>query len=336
MIKIIENTLRDGSYPLNFQITKESTSKIVNGLDKLGFEYIEVGHGLGIGASRDPVYGVAKESDEDYIKSAIESSNIAMIGVFFIPGIGKDDDIHRAADLGINFIRIGTNINNFNDALKHARTAKKLNLFTSINLMKSYAVKSYEFSKIVQEIDSWEIADVIYLVDSAGCMLPDEVFDYISRTRDSIRTSIGFHGHNNLSLAIANSLQAIYAGATYIDSCIRGLGRSAGNAQTEIMIYLLQKLKIGYKDIDMYKLYQFANEYIVPIMKDKQGLTDEEIHIGVSKFHSSYLPIAQTTSNKHNIDIKKLIKKVSEIDCLDPSENLFSRIAIELKEDMNN
>jgi 4-hydroxy-2-oxovalerate aldolase len=252
--------------------------------------------------------------------------------VFFIPGVGTTDDINKAVDLGIKFIRIGSNVDTYTNTLKFAEQAKKKGLTVAINLMKSYAVKSYEFTTIAKTIDNWNIADVIYLVDSAGCMIPQDVLEYIDRTREQVSTPIGFHGHNNLSMAVANSMQAIQAGATYIDTCIRGMGRSAGNAQTEIMIYILQKMGLSPVDTEIYALYEFANKYIVPLMPYAQGLSDEEIHIGISRFHSSYTPLLEKVSRQTNVDKKRLMKMVSDINCINPTEELFVTVAKKIKD----
>lgn len=332
MINIIENTLRDGSYRVNFKFSADDTYRIVRGLDKLGFRHIEVGHGLGLGAWNKPHIGLARENDKRYIKAARKAAKNAKIGTFFIPHIGTKDDIKLAVDSGIDFIRVGINIHEYKKTEEYVALAKKYNLEVAVNLMKSYAVKSYQFTQIVTEIDKWGLADIVYLVDSAGCMVPHEVKEYIERTKEKVTTNLGFHGHNNLSLAVANSLEAIKAGATYVDTCVRSMGRSAGNAQTEIVIYLLQKMNLIEYEIDIYKLYKFANEFVVPLMPESQGLSDEEIHIGVSKFHTSFMKFADTASEKFNVDKKKLIKQVSDINCLNPTQNLFDEIAKSLPE----
>ncbi|WP_375585598.1 hypothetical protein [Cyclobacterium xiamenense] len=326
MINIIENTLRDGSYVIDFQFTKDQTQKVVSELDQMGFEYIEVGHGLGLGAYNNPKCGFSAENDEVYIQTAREAATNAKIVSFFIPGIGSIEDIRIAKSNGLDFIRCGININDFRNLKPYAEEAKKQSLTLAINLMKSYAVKSYEFSQIVQEIDSWQLADVIYLVDSAGCMFPNEVAEYIDRTRQNISTPLGFHGHNNLSMGIANSIQALQSGATYIDTCVRGMGRSAGNAQTEIFIWALKKLGIDV-GIDLYDLYQFADNTLVPMMDRPQGLTSEEIHIGVSKFHTSYMSMVEQSAAKYNVPKKRLIKAASDVNCLNPSQELFADVA---------
>jgi 4-hydroxy-2-oxovalerate aldolase len=327
MIHIIENTLRDGSYVIDFQFDRKQTAEITRGLAALGFEYIEVGHGLGLGAWNNPKAGLSRENDETYISAAIEAAPDAKIGVFFIPGIGTMEDMDKAIDLGIRFIRIGSNVDTFRNTEKFADHARKAGLTVAVNLMKSYAVKSYEFTTIAREIDRWNLVDAIYLVDSAGCMMPDEVFRYIDRTREQVATPIGFHGHNNLSLAVANTLQALNAGATYIDTCIRGMGRSAGNAQTEIMIYLLQKMNLSPVSTEIYRFYEFAESHIVPLMSHLQGFSGEEIHIGISKFHSSYSPVLERVSESFGVDRLRLMKMVSDINCINPTEELFMNTA---------
>jgi len=331
MINIVENTLRDGSYAIDFQFDKNQTSQIAGGLNKLGFKYIEVGHGLGLGAYNNSKTGISKEDDITYIRSAVEAAPNAYIGAFFIPDIGTKEDISIAIDNGIKFIRIGSNVDTYQNTFEFVKHAKDAGLMVGVNLMKSYGVKSYEFTKIVKDIDRWQLADVIYLVDSAGCMLPDEVFEYIDRTREKVATPIGFHGHNNLSFANANTIMALKAGATYLDTCIRGMGRSAGNAQTEIIIHLLQSMGLSPVNTSIYDLYAFANTHIVPLMPNLQGLSDEEIHIGISKFHSSYTPILKEVSKTIGVDEKRLMKAVSDINCINPTEELFIKNAIKLK-----
>lgn len=330
MVTIIENTVRDGSYAVNFQLSLEQSNSIVKGLDDLGFEYIEVGHGLGLGAGKRAQTGLAKETDETYIKGAKSIVTNSKVGVFYIPGIGSLDDIRMAADLGVDFIRIGVNIDRYNEMFTAAKLAKERGVWLGLNLMKSYAVKPYEFMRIVKSIDSWGLADAIYLVDSAGGMTPEEVFKYIDLTREYVVTPMGFHGHNNLSLAVANSLSAVSAGAEFVDSSILGMGRSAGNAQTEVLTYLLNKEGVLKKEFDQYSLYDFAEKVVAPLMTAKQGLDGDAIHIGVSKFHTSYLPLINKCAEEIGVDTRKLIKEVSDVNCLDPDLELVMQIASDL------
>ena len=327
MVIINENTLRDGSYTVNFNITEKHTRDITAALDNAGFSILEVGHGLGSGAYKK--FNNNETKDIRLLTAAVEARKNSQLSIFFIPGIGNKNDIKLAADLGIDLIRIGININEYTKTRKYVEYAKELGMKVAVNGMKSYAVKSYEFSKIASDIDSWELADIIYLVDSAGCMTPTEVKKYITETVNSVSTPIGFHGHNNLSLAVANSIAAVESGAIYIDTCMKSIGRSAGNAQTEIVIILLQRMGL-LNNIDIYELYNIANKIIKPIMKRQQGFTDYEIHTGLSKFHSSNMPMIKKYSDKYNISLIKLMKEVSDVNCLNPDEKLTESIAKKL------
>lgn len=331
MATILENTIRDGSYVLDFQFSAEQSNIVVEGLDRLGFKFIEVGHGLGLGAGKLQEAGLSAETDETYIAGARAHAKSARIGVFFIPGIGTSGDIDMAADLGIDFIRLGVNIDRYKDLERIAEYAKSLGLWVSVNLMKSYAVKRFEFAKVVREISTWGSADAVYLVDSAGCMLPEEVASYIDSARETASVALGFHGHNNLSLAVANSLAAARAGAEYVDSSILGMGRSAGNAQTEILTHLLRQERLSADDFNQYDLYHFAQRTIQPLMPQTQGLNGRDIHIGVSKFHTSYSPLINRVAKEYDLDPLLLMKHVSDINCLDPKEDFVIQIAQSLK-----
>lgn len=327
MVKINENTLRDGSYKVDFKITPQQTFEITRALDKAGFSIIEIGHGLGLGAYRK--LNNLENKDVQLIEAAVKAKQNAELSVFFIPGIGTKEDIKHASISGIELLRVGININDYEKTRYYLEYAKELGMKVAFNGMKSYAVKSYEFSKIIEEIDSWNLADMIYLVDSAGCMTPTEVKKYISEAVSIVSTPIGFHGHNNLSLASINSITAVESGATYIDTCIRGMGRSAGNAQTEIVIILLQKIGL-YEHIDIYQLYKIADSLIEPMMIIPQGLNSKEIHTGFSKFHSSYLPLFEKYTEKYGVELLKLMKEVSDVNCLNPDSSLIETIAKEL------
>lgn len=327
MAKIVENTIRDGSYVVDFQFSLEQSNLIVKGLSELGFEYIEIGHGLGLGASRHAAIRSAKETDSAYIEGAKSVAGSSKIGVFFIPGVGTLDDIRKAKDCGIDFIRIGANVDRYNEMSDAAELARELDLWLALNLMKSYAVKPYEFTQIARNLDGWQLADAIYLVDSAGCMVPEEVANFVDSTREHVQCSVGFHGHNNLSLAIANSYAAARAGAEYVDSSVLGLGRSAGNAQTEILTHLLSSAGLSERIFDQYALYDFSADVIKPLMPSMQGIDDESVHIGVSKLHTSYLPLIKDVAKEYNVDLRRLIKDVSDVNCLDPDREIIEIIA---------
>lgn len=325
---LLDCTLRDGSYAVNFQFTRRDTARLCAAIEQAGIDYIEIGHGLGLGAS-GPRYGVAFETDEEYMKAAAESLSRAKWGAFFIPGIGTADDIKKALDYGIGFLRIGAEVENWQKMRPFAEQAKAAGLQVCANLMKTYAVEPLQAAHITREINIWGTCDVIYIVDSAGCMMPEDVRSYVDSIKQQCSCDIGFHGHNNLDLANANCLVAMDAGAVYVDGSIRGMGRSAGNAQTEVLAFLLKKR--GYEiNADPFVLFEAGEKVIAPLNVLAQGLPPLDIVIGMARFHTSHMPRFKRFAEEYEIDIRRLILSVSAEDCVNPSDLIIKTIAKDL------
>ncbi|MCX7920748.1 MAG: hypothetical protein N3B21_01805 [Clostridia bacterium] len=332
-VKILECTLRDGSYTVSDQFTAEDTAFIAKALDEIGFEYIEVGPGIGLNAKIKSEIMPASE-DIEYIRAARNAVKNGKIGMFFIPGIGRLEDMKMARDEGLDFIRIGINITDFNNAFKYLEYAKSLGFITTVNFMKSYAVSAQEFARVAHEAYK-NGAGIVYLVDSAGGMLPKDVEAYVKYAKDvSPDLKLGFHGHNNLALAMGNSLTAIENGAEFIDSTIRGMGRSSGNAVTEKLLLILDRM--GYKHgFDLDKLLELSEKTILPYLVNKFETSTDYI-VGYSQFHSSYLNSIYKMSKRYNIDPNKLIVEYSKVDIVTMDEGKLEEIAKTIRTDKIN
>ncbi|HPN84506.1 MAG TPA: 4-hydroxy-2-oxovalerate aldolase, partial [Victivallales bacterium] len=259
--KILDCTLRDGSYVNRFQFSIHETKYICAELEKCGLEHIEVGHGLGLGAYKLGGEYSAAASDEEYLTAASDALKKSHFGTFCIPGIATIEDIDIANQYGMRLIRIGTNVDAVESSKPYVERAKKYGMTVCANYMKSYSVPPREFAKKVKISESYGV-DVIYLVDSAGGMLPSEVESYITAIKEASGIKIGFHGHNNLGLAVANSLKAIEMGAYFVDCSLQGLGRSGGNAPTEQFVLITSKL--GHKNnIDIFRLLDLSFDTIL-------------------------------------------------------------------------
>jgi 4-hydroxy 2-oxovalerate aldolase len=323
---LLDCTLRDGGYPIHFQFSGRDVKHICAGLEAAGISYIEVGHGLGLGAS-GLEHGVAFESDTAYIQIAKRSVKKARIGAFFIPGIGRLSDIEAAVEAGLDFLRVGTNVTEVSLAKDAVQLAKSLGLEVHLNLMKSYAVGVSAFPEIVHTAKSLGV-DILYVVDSAGCMLPEEVASYI-RAVVLAEMKAGFHGHNNLDLVNANSLAALDAGAMLVDATLRGMGRSSGNAQTEVLAHLLNR-RSGTELYEVFPLFETIEKHVEPLMIKPQGQASLDVITGMSRFHSSFLPRFKRAQGRYDVDLNRLILAVSQIDCVNPSEQLIESVARDL------
>lgn len=316
---ILECTLRDGSYAVAFQFTEDDTRAIAGDLQNLGFTMIEVGHGMGLGAS-DLGRGIAAETDETYLRASAETVTEADWGMFCIPGIAELRHVDMAADHGMSFIRIGVNIENRDDAIPFVEHARSRGLFVCTNFMKSYVASPEQFATAVAESEA-SGSQLVYLVDSAGGMLPEEVDRYIEEIRSRTDTAaLGFHGHHNLGLGVANSLRAIEKGAIVVDGSLQGFGRSAGNAPTEQLVAALMRQghNVG---IDPIAVMDCGEQHIQPLITSR-GLSSVDVVAGLAQFHSSYMPIIEKFATEYRIDPRHLIIAVCRHDKADAPEHL--------------
>jgi len=324
-IKILDSTLRDGSNAINFQFDRKLTQKILSGLEKGGIEWIEMGHGLGLGATKK-CGKPAPLSDEEYMDLAKSTLKKAYFGFIILKKFGEKKDIRLVAARGAKFIRIGSNITEVNQIEDYIKYAKEQGLIVFIALMKAYAVTSMkEYVEILQKLEKWG-SDIITLMDSAGTMVPEEVKRYINQGKMNINISLGFHAHNNLQLAIANTLTAIEAGADFVDVSVGGLGRSAGNAPTEILAILLEKYGWG-KPLDYKVLSDLNDNYIFPLIKGQNRFSSEALTFGFAGFHSSFFPLIQKVCKKYNtIDYRDVILALSAREKVNVTEELVEKV----------
>lgn len=327
-INIMDVTLRDGSYAINFQFSCAQQRLITSGLEKLGIEYIEIGHGQGLGIST-PERGIALHTDEEYLLAAKESLSKARYGMFCIPGVAKLNDIDKAARLGASFIRIGTNVTEVDNSKAYVEQAKKLGLTVATNYMKSYAVEPDYLAQQVIKSESYG-ADVAYVVDSAGCMLPDDLEKFTEAIRRKTNIKLGFHGHNNLGLALINSVKAISLGYEFIDCSLQGIGRSSGNTPTELFVIVANKL--GYNiNIDIKAILKLSKQFVYPLCH-KINLIDAMC--GYTGFHTSYLGDVHKVSGKYGVDPLALIEEYTKTEQVHMNIENLARIAESLPEDL--
>src|SRR5579859_6221930 len=203
-LQLLDVTLRDGSYTIDFSFTAEDTANLCRGLEMAGVQYIEVGHGVGLGASGEK-HGVAAASYEEYMQAAQGALTKSKWGMFCIPGIATLEHLDLAQRYKMDFIRVGTNVTEVEVSELFIKKAKAAGMFVAANYMKSYALPPEEFAKKVLLSQSYGV-DMIYIVDSAGSMFPDDVVAYFKAVRAVTDIAVGFHGHENLGLSVANSL----------------------------------------------------------------------------------------------------------------------------------
>lgn len=300
---LLDCTLRDGSYSIQFQFTAAETADISLALESTGIRWIEIGHGLGLHAS-ESTGQMAACTDEEYMQAASAVLQKAGWGMFCIPGIARIDDLNRASDFGMGFVRIGTNATEIEQAEPFVQRAKNLGLTVASNCMKSYVLSPDQLANQAAKAESHG-ADVFYIVDSAGNMLPSEVKDYISAIRSKTSIPIGLHCHDNLTLGIANCMAAMEENIDWLDSTIQGIGRGGGNPSTEILVSVMKRMGIE-NEFNLNALLDLGTELIQPLLQ-KPGFDPINITSGYAGFHSSFLNVILQTADQYDVDPRDLI-----------------------------
>ena len=325
-VSILDCTLRDGSYVVPGQFSAIDTARICAALESGGVREIEIGPGVGLGAS-DLARGAT--SDEDYVCAATRTLRVAKFGMFYIPGIGNTANLDMARANGMHFVRVGTNAHQYQAARAHIEHARRIGLRVSYNAMKSYLLDPAALLATMRDVTKWG-AEAIYVVDSAGTLVPAEVKAYVRALVDELDVPIGFHGHNNLMLANANCLSAWEEGATLFDGTLQGIGRSGGNAQTEILAWTFERMNVA-TGLDVRRLLDSGERLIRPLMTpDGGGASSLNVVIGMAGFHSTYLDRVASAAAKFGVDLKDLILAVSKYDRVEPSPVLIEKIASDL------
>lgn len=328
-IQILECTLRDGSYSIDFKFTLQDTALLAKLLCDVGFKYIEVAHGVGLGAARAGK-GQPPWLDEEAVRVAKSTvGDKALIGVFCIPGIATFDDMKRAVDAGLDFVRIGQNApEDIHTVIPYIKEARKLGITPVINFMKSYGITPQDFGERAKIVAN-EGVQIVYVVDSAGGMFPEQIAKYFDEVREKTDIKMGLHAHNNLHLAVANSIEAVRHGATFIDATLYGIGRSAGNSPTEVIIAVMENL--GYKTgVNLFRVMDIAEAYMKPLISQVQMYDMMAVTAGYSLFHSSYLPKVIKMAKKYDVELRHLVAAMGKTDPINCPDEILENLAMKL------
>jgi 4-hydroxy-2-oxovalerate aldolase len=326
-ILITEVALRDGSHAVRHQFTVEQVVSVAKGLDEANIPYIEVSHGDGLGGS-SMQYGFSHTNELELIEAAAASVKQAKIAVLLLPGIGTMQELKAASNAGAKMARIATHVTEADVSPQHIGLAKDLGMETVGFLMMSHMAPVGKLVEQARLMESYG-ADTVYVVDSAGALLPGLVAERIRALKNNLSINVGFHAHNNLSLAMGNTLAAIEAGATRIDGSIRCLGAGAGNTQTEVLAAVLDKMKIK-TGIDLYKLMDIAETLVAPLLQKSQEITKDSLVLGYAGVYSSFLLHAQRAAGQFSIDSRDILVELGRRKVVGGQEDMIFDVAAEI------
>lgn len=328
-IHVVDTTLRDGSHAVSHSYSPEQVRAVAAALDQSGVAMIEVAHGDGITGSTYN-YGFSKYPEEQLICAAAEVVKNAKLDILLIPGIGTVTDLKKAHGWGVNAVRVATHVTEADVSAQHIKAAKELDMFAVGFLMMVHMASPEKIAEQAKLMESYG-ADYINLADSAGYLLPQDVADRINAVRDAVSIPVGFHAHNNLSMAVANSLTAIENGATYVDATLRGLGAGAGNCQLEVLAGVLERKGIE-SGLDFYKLMDAAEGIVEPYMQRPQVIRNAPLMLGYAGVYSSFLLHVYRAADRFGLDPRDILVEIGRRGMVGGQEDKIVEVAYLMKE----
>lgn len=328
-IKFFDSTLRDGSHAINQQLTVKNVKDYCEIIDKANENVVIVGHGNGLGASSLNV-GLAKTSDRELLCAAKKKLKNTPLGVFLLPGFGTiADDLMPAFEIGVDLACVASHCTEADITRQHIEFTRKNNKLAYGVLMMQHTISDQEIVEQAKKMESYGANGVI-LMDSAGASLPDMVAKRIDYLKRHLKIEVGFHAHNNLGMAVANSVAAVKAGADIIDGTVRAFGAGAGNAQLEVVGIVLKKMGIPV-NIDPYILMDAGEQVIKPIMPRDLGIDNVNLISGTAGVFSSYAPHVIQAAKTFGVDYRNIFLELGRRKVVGGQEDMIVQVAAWIK-----
>ncbi|OHC67085.1 MAG: 4-hydroxy-2-oxovalerate aldolase [Rhodocyclales bacterium RIFCSPLOWO2_02_FULL_63_24] len=326
-ILVHDMTLRDGMHPKRHLLTLEQMKAVATGLDAAGVPLIEVTHGDGLGGS-SVNYGFPAHSDEEYLSAVIPLMRRARVSALLLPGIGTVDHLKMAKDLGVHTIRVATHCTEADVAEQHITLARKMEMDTVGFLMMAHMASPERLVREARLMEAYG-ANCIYVTDSAGYMLPDEVMEKVGAVRTALQpeTELGFHGHHNLAMGVANSLAAVECGANRIDAAAAGLGAGAGNTPLEVFIAVCIRMGIE-TGVDLFKIQDVAEDIVVPLMDHPIRIDRDALTLGYAGVYSSFLLFAKRAGKKYGVPAREILIELGRRGMVGGQEDMIEDAAM--------
>lgn len=328
-ISLYDVTLRDGSHAIKHQLNEEQIKQYCIKADNAGCDYIEVGHGIGLGAS-SLLIGESLLTDSQMLKIARANIKKSKLAVHVVPGYATvKRDISNALDLGVDVFRIATQCTEADTSKQHITFLRRNGVRVYSGLMMSHMLSPRRLVEEAKKMESFG-SECITILDSAGKYLPDDVKERIALLRNNLSIPIGFHAHNNLGLAVANSLAAIEEGAKVVDASIIGFGAGAGNAPIELIAAACEAKNID-TNVNLYELLDLADE-AEELFKYRPIIQSNSVISGLTGVVSVFSKPVKAASEKYNVDSRDIYVELGKRGAIAGQEDLIFEVAEYLSE----
>lgn len=332
-IIISDPTLRDGNHAVRHQLSRDNFISYCRAAELAGVPVVEVGHGNGLGAS-SLLIGEARLPDEEILRISRENLVKTKLAIHLIPGFCTiKSDLGMALDLGVDIFRVGAHCTEADITDRHIDFARKAGKEAYGVLMMSHMASPETLLEEAKKMESYG-AQAIVIMDSAGAYFPDDVTLRISTLVDHLSIPVGFHGHNNLGMAVINSVAAVNAGATILDGSIRGFGAGAGNTQLEVLVAVLERL--GFETgIDLYKILDAADLAQKEFNPVAPFSSPTSIVSGLAGVFSGFSKQVDLTAKEYAVDPRDIFFELGRRGAVAGQESLILEVAQMLSKSSN-
>jgi 4-hydroxy 2-oxovalerate aldolase len=327
-VLISDPTLRDGNHAVRHQLTREQIAAYCDVADAARIPVVEVGHGNGLGASSLQL-GESRCPDDEALRTAREHLKTSKLGVHVIPGFATiEKDLRRAIDQGVDVVRVASHCTEADLTARHIGFVREKGRTALGVLMMSHMVPKETLAEEARKMETYGAEGIVFM-DSAGAYLPKDVTERVTTLVNELSVAVGFHAHNNLGMAIANSVAAVEAGASMLDGCARGFGAGAGNAQLEVLVAVLERL--GYATgIDLYRVLDAGDLAERELMKAAPTITSASVVSGLAGVFSGFLKPVQRIAKEYDVDPRDVFFELGRRRIIAGQEDLIIEAASDL------
>lgn len=327
-ILVSDPTLRDGNHAVKHALTADQMSRYAAAANAAGLPIVEVGHGNGLGASTLQV-GLAAIPDEEMLRVTREQLRTSKLAVHVIPGfatIGRE--LAMGVDLGVDVFRIASHCTEADLTQRHITFVREQSREVYGVLMMTHMAPPETLRDEALKMQSYGAEGVI-LMDSAGAFLPPDVTRRVGDLVEHLDIPVGFHAHNNLGSAIANSVAAVQAGATIVDGTARGFGAGAGNAQLEVLVAVLEKLGFS-TGVDLYRVLDAADTAEEDLMPKVPSIDSVSVVSGLAGVFSGFAGPVKRVAAEYGVDPRDVFFELGRRKVVAGQEDLILEVAAQL------
>jgi 4-hydroxy 2-oxovalerate aldolase len=330
-LRLIDMTLRDGMHAIDHQFTPEQMRDIAAALEDAEMDVVEVSHGDGMSGSSIN-YGFSAASTEEYLAAVAPVLDETQLAVLLLPGIGTANDIDLAASYGADICRIATHVTEADVSEQHFQYVTDLGMEAIGLLMLSHMAPPEKILEQALLMEGYG-AESVYIMDSAGALLPSDTRERVELLTAHLSIDVGFHAHDNLGLAVGNTLAAVDAGAVTIDGCLRGLGAGAGNAQIEVLLGVLKSAGYSVRP-DFFRTMDAAENVLLPMLSADTipEVDNTSLSLGYAGVYSSFLRHARRAATKFELDPRDILIELGRIGVVGGQEDMITEVAAEMAE----